>query len=563
MPNIDELITQAFENRISWVKNKKVEYKAIEEILIIAEKILPYLTEELNRLHRANYKNNFYQIILGPWLLNFLAVIYDRYELSKEMLHKDEVESGEEITAIIPLDTYQALKLSETRRFNDQVIFDIINAKKNKLKRIYEITTFQKLLNSDFDNTINIKNKSHIKQLFLNKLCSKTMDNNSIVITLSALSPKLQATLFLRNRNIRPIYPFQSNLKQRELSLSSEVRAGINLNFNVKSEFEEIIQTLLPNYIPSSFIEGFEALTYKAKSYGSFPKAIILSTEMYSRYESFMIWVAQSEAMGTKICTMQHGGDYGLHRRCETVFTEINPYHKFYSWGWNWKQFKTSKDAIVAPMPSLHLLSQRTFKHKIANTQRLVYVTTAKRKYTRRFMGTVAHVYNSDGYFSNQLQFYRNLNKPIWENLEIRLYKDDYRDIARNKWLMENSLIKFDLELNFTSSIANSCCVLLDHLSTTWLEAINLDKPTIIFIDPSEYDFTDEIKEIITEMHSSSILHYTPESAAKHLIKVESDITTWWYSKGVRNSLEMLKKNLMIMPKNSILMWHEELKSLQ
>ena len=51
MPNIDELITHAFENINSLVKDKKLVDKAIEEILILAEKILPLLTEELNRLH--------------------------------------------------------------------------------------------------------------------------------------------------------------------------------------------------------------------------------------------------------------------------------------------------------------------------------------------------------------------------------------------------------------------------------------------------------------------------------------------------------------------------------
>lgn len=560
--DIDELIKSAFNNNNPWVRRRKVEYTAVQEVLSLAEKILPCLGSELNKLHLTNNKVQFYNIILGPWLLQFLSVFYDRYQLSKEVAEENDFQAVDNNFNIVPIDTFHALKISETKRFNNQIITDISKAKGCNIDKAIEVNALRASVRGDFDRDYSNKTKSQIKNKIINRFTSFTKRKGAVVISLSAMPLKLQVALFLRNREVRPIYPFQCELEQSEVIVSSEVRADIKLNFDASSEFEKVVQILLPYYIPTSFVECFETLSEKAKGYGSYPRAIILSTEMYSRYEAFMIWVARSEAAGTKICTVQHGGDYGLHRRCETVFTEINPYHKFYSWGWSWGQFKTSASAIIKPMPAPHLMSQSKFKYKKVETQRLVYVTTARRKYTRRFMGTVAHVYNNDRYVENQLQFYRNLSTVAQKNLEVRLYKNDYSGFARKMWLAENPSINFDREPSFSLSIANSNCVLIDHLSTTWLEAINLDRPTIIFIDPSDYDFTDEVKDIISELQRACILHFTPVSAAAHLSEVHSSTNSWWRSKAVQSALEEIKSSMISMPHYPVMAWHNELKSL-
>ena len=55
------------------------------------EKLLVRLTKYLNKIHNKNNTIDYWRIIIGPWLLIFLAVIYDRWKILENVLNEHKV----------------------------------------------------------------------------------------------------------------------------------------------------------------------------------------------------------------------------------------------------------------------------------------------------------------------------------------------------------------------------------------------------------------------------------------------------------------------------------------
>ena len=62
----------------SWIKTKKQVCDAITYVDIVYEKLLPYVSKELNKLHNENHSIRYWRILIGPWLLHHINVFYDK-----------------------------------------------------------------------------------------------------------------------------------------------------------------------------------------------------------------------------------------------------------------------------------------------------------------------------------------------------------------------------------------------------------------------------------------------------------------------------------------------------
>ena len=46
----------------------------------IYDKLLPQLSKELNSIHKVSYPLKYWQVLIGPWLMAFIGIFYDRYK---------------------------------------------------------------------------------------------------------------------------------------------------------------------------------------------------------------------------------------------------------------------------------------------------------------------------------------------------------------------------------------------------------------------------------------------------------------------------------------------------
>jgi len=101
-------------------------------------------------------------------------------------------------------------------------------------------------------------------------------------------------------------------------------------------------------------------------------------------------------------------------------------------------------------------------------------------------------------------------NERAWNYSEI--IKSNYPDIV------------FDnIKKPFSQSLFSCQLYVSDHLSTTWLESLVLNKPTILFWDDI-YALNIHTKKYFKKLREVDILHDTPESAAKTINNIYGNV---------------------------------------
>ena len=78
-------------------------------------------------------------------------------------------------------------------------------------------------------------------------------------------------------------------------------------------------------------------------------------------------------------------------------------------------------------------------------------------------------------------------------------------------------------------SLKSASVYVADHLSTTWLQAMACNKPTIIFWDLLQHVPRPMVKELFDELEEANILFKSPQSAAAWLNTVYEDPDRWWF----------------------------------
>ena len=72
-----------------WLNRKK---RAKDSIFIneFYEKVLEKLVNKLNNIHKLNFSKRSWRIFIGPWLLTYITVIFDRWEIINSVIAKNK-----------------------------------------------------------------------------------------------------------------------------------------------------------------------------------------------------------------------------------------------------------------------------------------------------------------------------------------------------------------------------------------------------------------------------------------------------------------------------------------
>ena len=54
------------------------------------KKLLKKLAKELNKYHKTNYSERYWNIIIGPWLITFIQIVFERHENLKKLINNDK-----------------------------------------------------------------------------------------------------------------------------------------------------------------------------------------------------------------------------------------------------------------------------------------------------------------------------------------------------------------------------------------------------------------------------------------------------------------------------------------
>jgi putative transferase (TIGR04331 family) len=499
-----------------WNNQDSVE-SAIIYCKNIYEKALPRIAEILNSYHGIRKNDDYYRIILGNWLISYCHILFDRYATLKkafELYPELRTYILDPSCWVIPTDHNDFIAKIVGDEYNLQLYSQILLAQDYKfpMKKLSSPLDQQLFFRSTRSNIANILFRMlSLPSKFLSKDKITTITNPYFkynrLRNYLGLALKSHGGLAFDNMDYAVSVSYKINRPLRE-----KMKLGL-----AGDKFENILSRLVFLDLPALFLEGFKEFRNQVD------KLPIRKTKTYFCVNSvhsnyiFKFHLAENR-QNLRLLIQQHGGGFGIDSIYVLENYERSIADIYFTWGWK-------EDEKTRPLS--FPISSPDIEARPNDNDSVLYSMTCMPRYMYRFQNS----YNSSLMVQKYLPFAKRFLNKVDKDIQIsiRSYPSDYG------WSIKKRLLDFGTPFtleghkkNFLERLKYCRIFVVDHLHTTYLESLSLNKPTIIFADLSLYPFRSKAKSYFEELQKVKILHSSPESAAEHLNATYRDIDRWW-----------------------------------
>ncbi len=492
----------------------------------LREELIKKLAYSLNETHQSDFNEEYWRILIGPWLNSFLPSVYDRWETIKNVFSNFDIKNAYLIDSdkenYVPNCTSDSIDFNIHDYWNEFVftkILEFYSLNGNPFNKTY-FTSQDK-----HESFAHKKNENFISKL-INVIGAYVSNKTYFFHDLGVKKTKIWFLEFLlgkvpshyKSEDI-PIFEFDPLLRDR-----------IKIKHRPNNDFENFLIELIPYQIPKCFIEGYKY--FNKLSYKRWPKKpkVILSTGSFYVDEYFKYYLAKQKVINhTKFFIMQHGGHYGIGRVNSFLDHELSICDKYFSWGW-----KNDSNKIT-PLPSIKINSYKDLNYDKKGSF-LIAITDIPR-YSYAMCGSPI----SSDYVdveNEAIEIYENITENIQDLTTFRFKHDFYGWKTEQiiKSLYPNIKTENFLQKNIMESYAESRLTL--HLTnfTTYLETLSLNVPTIIYLNPAHNEYTDDAHVYLNELKKSKIFFDDFESTVKHINSIWNNVDEWWKSADVQKA---------------------------
>ena len=506
--------------------NRKKYHNDYVELEILYEKYIKILTRSLNDIHNQNNSTRYWRIVIGPWLRYFIEILFDRYSLIINANSTYKIQNTHilkyNLEEWIPIDYQQFHRYNLLDSWNHVLFSEIIKFLNNFN---YEIIDIELKPIKRKHSKRNLKNIARSFIIFYSKLISKYEEIffvNSLMRIRDLLSIQISLNQF---PNIFDILINPIKVKRKKICSKKRNQFKISAG---NSDFEKLLNYLIPKFIPIAHLESYNQLELGIKNIYPENIKIIYTANAYSYDEGFKIWVASQLKKGTKFIIGQHGGRAGISKILQSHLHQMKICDYYISWGW-----KSENGEKNIPLPSIKLSNIKINSNNNGNI--LVLLPSYQRYFYHSTSMPIAG--QCLKHFNHQLMVLKYLSKRIIKNYYFRLGpRGDAWDIKKR--LIDAGLInQIDNSNNsFIKSSKNARLIIHSDNSTSLLESLSNNFPTLIYWDPSLFELTQEGESYFEIFHSLGIMHYSPESLSKKLNEVYDDVLGWWDQNDIRTA---------------------------
>ena len=552
-----------FKERESLWTNKKFEkiFPSSQElerdsnyIISFSKKLIKEYSRLLNQLHGRNYSEEYWSILLTPWIIRSLEIFFIRYKTLTRFDGLDlsvSIHKKKKITSKNSRDFFNFLLSEHGQLFSYSLLIDFLKPKKFKIKYLDEY--------SDGFIKDTVDTKKHHKVNDFRREIKQII--NILIANLSGIFIDGIKGLGLLDGiqiGIRSRVQSESDLKLPMPKNKSNKTKTFSSKYH---EFEEFIEITLFDLIPESFKSSFnrhESLSRFKLFLLNKKHSIFLIGAILGGIESQRFFVAQfKEERKGRILISQHGGlSYGIAKTFPAM-AAIEYQHADYFLSWGWKKH-SAYEVNAIPMPS-PLLSKNINKRK-SKTNEIILVGTQVRltndKLASRIQSEEAQRYRIE-----KINFINALNDK--KDLVYRSYFSEVDSYPEREFLKEKyPEIKF-LDENFNKRLLKAKCVIIDHPGTTFDISISAEIPTLLFWNRSHWPLTDEGYEVFEILEEAKIFHQNASDAAEFLNSISGSINDWWDSNKTRDSISLYKNHYAMISEEWRDEWAKLIKALQ
>ena len=505
------------------------------------ERLLQDLTVQLNQIHGVDHSLRYWRILIGPWLGYFTQMLFDRWTSIQQAIGRYELSGTIVLTGqeegLIPNDMADFTRLFVGDEWN-QHIYAAILQQFTAVPCIEQARQGMEGLPKAAPST---SQKQRIKRTlaacYVRAASVLTRDQDAFFLA-TYLPFRDEMRLYRRLGQVpqlwRSLPPVQAVVNDRQRQW---VVAGEN-----RSEFEICARALIPQQIPTAYLEGYDQLVEQTAGL-PWPKQpkLIWTSNSYNSDDIFKAWAAEKVELGSPLVIGQHGGGYGTDLWSFSEAHQIVISNCFLSWGWT--EFSQPK---VKPVGQIKCKYPLGVYH--ANQTGILLVTAVVPRFSYCMFSAMVSRQWLD-YFNDQCTFVETLTAPIREALTVRLYSQDYGWDQVSRWRDRFPHLRLNEDrCNISDLVRQSRLYISTYNATTYLESFTMNVPTVIYWNPNHWELRDSAIPYFEDLKRVGIFHETPESAARHVAAIWDDVDAWWTSPAVREVLEHFKQRYCHLP---------------
>lgn len=515
-----------------WGNKKKIlkKYKFIQSV---TDELFLSLVEFLNKTHDKNENENYWRIIIYPWVCFYVSTIFDRWETINTLLNQNKKKSfytykynfsikSQEISS-----TLDWFYKSQSEIFNNRVFNEIIRFKNNK--RIKIINKNINLPKKEKKIKINFY---QIIDNFINKI---GLFFNTIFFDKTNFEKFDFIKLCLRKFQI----PTRNFSVFNDLKLVSgynyKLRNNLNLKIKKSSNFKLFLYTQIKFYLPKSFLEDFEVFIQINKKF--IKKRLFIGSYSTVYFDRFKVFLAESKLIGSRYIYTDHGA--GIHASHDSIFDHF---------------YKIS-DKIICPARRLakkkkHQYVGSSIYKKIKNynpnkpKEKILVNFHEFYKFIFRVPVTTPPFEGEVESFIKTIQGLKMISNKLIKNLKFRV-KGNFGLNSEKRFakIFGKESIENKDQINFSSSINESKLVICFIPQTSYIECIFNNIPTILIGNKEGFFDTKDRVQILKKLQKNNMFFNNMREAAKFINNNWEKMEMWWNNKSLQKLRnEFLKK---------------------
>lgn len=509
-----------------WYDRDKLK-KDHDYLKLLHDSLLNELTTALNKYHGIQRPLRYWQILLDPWLLTYVAVVFDRWECLRSAF--EENERLDTISLTPALGTTPPAGYDE---FNAQVLGDDWNYQLflQIIQETYAdrcaIRPQPRLSDSSVSRgrllhpgvSLRVKRSRIVR--FLDAIAGLWPARDRVVFFKSYFSPAALVRLNVSLGQVPRLYlrEFEAGhnaVESRRANAMFREPGAISLDGAPRNAFEHLLRRRLVQDMPFSYIEWFVSLKRRADAIRMRP-AVILTANAHWGNELFKLWSAEQVSKGARLIAMEHGGS--IPPRFDTMFFEedISDFKTTWAHPYHPKHVRLPPSKVVA----------RARRFARSSRRWCLAIGYESWRYGQR---ATAYPVSAQTLVSSDMvcDLYGLLHPEIRAAFLVKPFGDQGWN-TRKRFGDKLGSEKVSKEPSYYRLLRQARLVLCTYPNTTFSEAIVSGVPTILMYPRNLFETVTEFDDLLQALMAAKVVFHDARSAAEHVNSVWNDTDGWW-----------------------------------
>lgn len=501
----------------------------------VIDRLLDQLGPWLNAIHRTTHGDRYWRILLGPWLLQYIHVLYDRYiSLTRAFdtyadLRTVALDPSTYITPLDSTDFHSLLRGDAADLYNLQLYSQVLCRLKPGAvdgavvpRAASALAAARPSSGVAWSRTLRmVRSRLHVA---LNRFVHPQVVFDEMNLTPIELL-RLMGAMTTRGWAL----PMGRLRPDESMQPDGGLREGLR-SLGALDAFGATALDTLPANLPMVYLEGYAE--FREACVAACPRTPVIMSTDWHKVEALKFLAAEATENGTRLVGMQHGGGYGVSEVLPQETHERAIADTWFTYGW------TDGDDRARPLPHPRFtLRGRAAARSGRERGDVLVMTMSAQRYPGRFQ--------SDGYWAGHFPellewrraFVAALPETVRRSLLMRLQQPDFGWCQKERLLDEFPTLRFDAGgAPVHEAFPAARLVVIEYNGTSCLEALAADVPTVLFWRSGTHEVRDRARGDFEQLRAVGVLFDTPQAASAQVARVFDNPHTWWAGANVQQA---------------------------